>query len=426
MKQKNVVLMAVAVGCGLVAAFLTTQINAKPKVETVDVIVASKDLTTGTYLTKENWEKVTERRALPKEGLNPKAVTDPADLLDKRLARTVRKGEPFNSDDLKKGLGGGFLDDKDVFSMPIGAVNAAAGGIGPGSKVDVMASVKIKNKVTVMPLLVNMHVLEVNGESDLMKAQRFPNMTNVSFAVNQEEAALIMLAKLRGCHLELVHRNPKRPIDPDYSVQKVKAILESEPITSDGRDGETGRGTPETPVAPAAADKPATVPVLVATDFIPANTELTKDLVEARFQKRDMPKEYADGAVADLTPYLGQALKTAVARGQWVTPEMVGHQASKAPPPEEWHPPKPEPRADAGPAPKTAEPKAEPVRPSGLPTRDVTVTSASATMVHRFRQQPDGTWKLERVLTLDEANRRSAPEPTPDPRPAAPTAPKFD
>ena len=38
MKQKNLILMVVAVGCGLVAAFLTTQINAKPKVEKVEVL----------------------------------------------------------------------------------------------------------------------------------------------------------------------------------------------------------------------------------------------------------------------------------------------------------------------------------------------------------------------------------------------------
>ena len=31
MKQKNLILMVVAVGCGLVAAFLTSQMSAKPK-----------------------------------------------------------------------------------------------------------------------------------------------------------------------------------------------------------------------------------------------------------------------------------------------------------------------------------------------------------------------------------------------------------
>ncbi len=52
MKQKNLILMVVAVGCGLVAAFLTTQINAKPKVEKIAVWVAAKDLPVGTVFTK--------------------------------------------------------------------------------------------------------------------------------------------------------------------------------------------------------------------------------------------------------------------------------------------------------------------------------------------------------------------------------------
>ena len=39
MKQKNLILMVVAVGCGLVAAFLTTQMNAKPKVETLEATI---------------------------------------------------------------------------------------------------------------------------------------------------------------------------------------------------------------------------------------------------------------------------------------------------------------------------------------------------------------------------------------------------
>ena len=54
MKQKNIVLMVVAVGCGLVAAFLTSQMSAKPAVEKVDVIVAAKDLPVGSQLTRED------------------------------------------------------------------------------------------------------------------------------------------------------------------------------------------------------------------------------------------------------------------------------------------------------------------------------------------------------------------------------------
>ena len=53
MKQKNVILMVVAVGCGLVAAFLTSQMSGKT-VDQVEVVVASRDLAVGTTLTAED------------------------------------------------------------------------------------------------------------------------------------------------------------------------------------------------------------------------------------------------------------------------------------------------------------------------------------------------------------------------------------
>ena len=58
MKQKNMILIAVAVGCGLVAAFLTTQMSAKtPKDEGVEIPVAAKELSVGTKLNKDSLEK---------------------------------------------------------------------------------------------------------------------------------------------------------------------------------------------------------------------------------------------------------------------------------------------------------------------------------------------------------------------------------
>src|SRR5206468_11176458 len=59
MKQKNLILMVVAVGCGLVAAFLTSQMSARSSaVEQVEVIVAAKDLPVGTMLGKEDRKSV--------------------------------------------------------------------------------------------------------------------------------------------------------------------------------------------------------------------------------------------------------------------------------------------------------------------------------------------------------------------------------
>ena len=54
MKQKNLFLLVVAVGCGLLAAFLTTQMSARPAaVEQTILLVAAKELPVGTKLDKD-------------------------------------------------------------------------------------------------------------------------------------------------------------------------------------------------------------------------------------------------------------------------------------------------------------------------------------------------------------------------------------
>lgn len=435
MKQKNMILMAVAVGCGLVAAFLTTQINAKPKIETVEVLVATKDLPTGTLITKDNMMKVTARKKIPKDALPQQFVTSEDELLEKRLARAVRADEVFNPADMKKGSTIIFPEGKDIISMSIGASNAAAGAVGPGSKVDIMASLQMGAVLEVFPLLIDMHVLEVNGEPDLTKNVRFPNMSTVSFAVNQEEALLIMLAKKRGCHLELLLRNPNKPLDKDYDIKKVKEMLQTEKsptktLVSDGSTGQTGMGTTETPIAPVPSlpAKPETVKVLIASEDVSPNTEITKDLVGTKLVVKEMLKEYAEGAVADLAPHYGKALKNGLAKGQWVTESMVGNPALKPAPQDDKIDSLPKPGPDDKPEVK------KPVAPAvaGVETHDVAVHTASGTVIHRFQRPVGGAWKLTKVLSTDEASRSAPPAtaaPTPTPagpekKPEAPDAAK--
>src|SRR5262245_48444322 len=96
MKQKNLILMVVAVGCGLVAAFLTTQINAKPKVEMVRVLVAAKNLPVGTMFTKADLPTLTNWKEMPKDSLPPAFVVSEEELLDKRLSSQIPKDTTFN------------------------------------------------------------------------------------------------------------------------------------------------------------------------------------------------------------------------------------------------------------------------------------------------------------------------------------------
>ena len=71
MRQKNLMLVAVAVGCGLVAAFLTSQMSAGPApvVETVEIPVASKDLPVGTMLKRSDLKGLVTYKKFPKENL---------------------------------------------------------------------------------------------------------------------------------------------------------------------------------------------------------------------------------------------------------------------------------------------------------------------------------------------------------------------
>ena len=83
MKQKNMILMTVAVGCGLVAAFLTSQMSGKSsQSEQVEVLVAAKDLPVGTQLSRDDLKTSVKKRKMPKDGLPPAFVVDENVLVD--------------------------------------------------------------------------------------------------------------------------------------------------------------------------------------------------------------------------------------------------------------------------------------------------------------------------------------------------------
>src|SRR5690242_17475553 len=103
MKQKNLILMVVAVGCGLVAAFLTTQINAKPKVELVRVLVAAKNLPVGTMFNKTDIPNLVAWKEVPKDSLPPAFVIAEEELYDKKLSQSVSKDNLFDPTRLTKG-----------------------------------------------------------------------------------------------------------------------------------------------------------------------------------------------------------------------------------------------------------------------------------------------------------------------------------
>lgn len=456
MKQKNVILMVVAVGCGLVAAFLTSQMTAKNQ-EMVDVLVASRDLTVGTTFTKEEIAKQVAYKKLPKDSLPPVLVHIPDDLIGKKLSRPLHTGETFNPADLSVG-GVVIPDGYDMVSMPVNVGNAVAGFVGPGSRVDVLATVRLTNKLHAFPLLTNMQVLAVDTVTTYDKNGVFPQLNSVSFAVKDKQALLIKMAEARGCSLSLKlrHANKKQESEEEIArlIKEAEDLLRDEQnpggIKNAGTDESNRTKQPETkvevPTVTPDTKKPdpvvkqpeviaphiPSVKVPVAKADIAPNTDITADLIAEWFEWKELPKEFAEEAVLDLGEFMGKALKTGVAKGQWVTKAMVGAQAPKPAPQDPFVNPKP-------PQEEPKDPKdLKPVQPAETnpvvkrKTHDVAIHTPSGTVIHRYEEVKPGQWKKVAELTPEQAavqdDKKDAPKadaPKPDaPKPDAPKAEK--
>jgi pilus assembly protein CpaB len=433
MKQKNVILMVVAVGCGLVAAFLTSQMSARGQVEQVEVIVAAKDLPVGTVFNKEDLKLLVKTKKVPKDGLPPAYISNVDELTEKRLSRPIRAEETFNPADLNKGIA--LPDGTDLVALSVGPSQAASGFVVPGCRVDVMASLKLGNTLKVFDLLVNTLVINVNHDMTNNKNGVYPDINQVGFALTKKEAVLLELARARSCTLTLKLRNTTKPADADkgYNIDEVIKLLEDSQnptVVKTGADEKHPSGTaPETPAeTPVKPVKPVETPtkpvdppksdyapppslpvkkVLIATRDIDPHTDVTNDLIKEAFELKELPKEFAGDALSDLTEALGKQFRTGVAKGQWVTPFMVGLDP-KAPPQDQFKPKPGEP-----------EPKAEPVKPVKRKTHDVSVHGTNGTVIHRYEEVAPGKWKLIAVLAPEQAAKEDKPE---EPK----AAPKVD
>ncbi|HUR55345.1 MAG TPA: Flp pilus assembly protein CpaB [Gemmataceae bacterium] len=427
MKQKNMVLMVVAVGCGLVAAFLTSQMSGRTaQVEQVEVIVAAKDLPVGTQLSKDDLKTAIKRKKLPKDGLPPAYVMDENLLVDKRMSRPIRAEETFNPADLSTGGVVTIPAGMHMHTLPIGVPQAVAGFAGPGSRVDVLVTIRLGTGTKAFPLLMNMLILAVDTQTAYTKDGTFQQLNSVSFAVDRKQALLLELAKSRGCSVALMLRNPddKGTDTEGYDIEKVTALLSDDmvksevktPVNDPGR-AKTGAAkgeatTPEGLTAP--APKPTTVMVPVATEDIPAGTDLTKDLIAAKFKTIELPLHLADGVFTDLTPALGKVFRTGLAKNQWVTEALVGIQPPK-PAPQDTDdttlkpgPVEPKPAVTQGPAPSEAKP-VKPVAPKKA-TKDLALTTPHGVTLFRYEEYAPGKWRyLGEFPATGDATEESKP-----------------
>jgi pilus assembly protein CpaB len=178
--------------------------------ETTKVLVAKKDLPVQTKLESKELDNLLTWADMPRNLVPPDAVASLEDVKDKELNRTLKSGNPVAYSD----LGAAFVcavgtpEGHKQMTFRSTQVDAVAGFVRPGSKVDVMYVERTPSgKARAAIILKDMLVLAVNMTDRIRDNQgpAIPQVESVSLAVTDRQATMLALAEDKG-KLKLVLR----------------------------------------------------------------------------------------------------------------------------------------------------------------------------------------------------------------------------
>jgi len=416
MKQKNLILMVVAVGCGLIAAFLTSQVSGrqKPDAQLAEIIVAAKELTPGTKFTKDSIKDQIKRKKVNVADVPQNAVMEESELDDKTLVRSLRADDVLTTTDTGKFE---LIQAPPGYSM-VGIklpIDKFTQFVKPTSRVDLLGTLtshagKVHGNVLIPDMLVMAVDLQTVPESGKPDGSRAIQV--VTLAALTDEARLIRMAETAGVQLSFILRSEATGPSMKPANWDVKEVIKwINKSLNDELDAVL-----EVKAAPVAPTAPQTTKIPVPVEDLPAGTELTQEVLESKFKTQEH-LTVPDGALADLKPYIGQFLQKSVYRDQFVPKSFVGAKKPeepkkpKASPSDDDSTPKPEAKPEV-------EKKLEPVAEKRKPTVDRSFVGPNGAKVYRYEKQRDGEWKLlGEVLPDGTVNGVQAP---PAPAPAAP------
>jgi pilus assembly protein CpaB len=352
---------------------------AVPAPELIEVWVAARDLPVGTLITRGELNALAVKKKLPKNAMPLVYVADSEKLIDRRLTRLAYKDAPFDEFLFSPQTTLNLPEGLDLVSLSLPGISAAIDHLvlRPGTKADVHATLNHPHGGTArFPLLVD--VLVLAADANLTN----PPTHSVSFAVTQEQALLLALAKQRECKLEILPQSPSKQDVANYNIKRVLALLQDDQKLAMLFKTAADR-LPTSPIPELIAAPRELIEVWVAVSDIPPRAVITPQLVDAKLKKINVPKDRAEGAISDLTNLLEEewTLGLGLRQGQWLTTSLVGP---------------PQPVAKAEPEPLEVAPMPRVVKPKKY--KDVTITTPSGVVIHRFEEVAPGRFKLIRVF----------------------------
>jgi len=226
MKPKTMILMLVAIGCGLVAAILVKQLASRPDVSKEKYYVykleSPKEMKPGEKITNID-ALFEEKEFLP--GTAPPGAFKVADvkskpdlLLGKTLVKPITTHEAITEKHVKdESIAEKLKEGERAVTLPVRMDTAVAGFVWPESKVDLLCSYNMGATKVTRFLLHNVRVLAVNQDISRPAegAQGFSNPTALTLALKQDEAARVAWAQAQNANIALALRRHGDET-PDY------------------------------------------------------------------------------------------------------------------------------------------------------------------------------------------------------------------
>jgi pilus assembly protein CpaB len=253
MKMKSLVLLAMAIGCGLVAMLGVRQVlsgDKGPAVETAKVLVAVTSIMPGQPLDDTN----VAFKDWPKDKMPQGAVTTPEQYVERSLRVAAVPNEVIMAAKLnEKGVFGGSSEipaGMRVATVPVTSTQTHSGLILPGDRVDVVVTYTM-HKVTggqmnsqtgeIRKARTILQYIEVFA-TDNIRISAVPNgentkevsAKNISLLVTPDQYNLLALATEKGkITLALRHRGDKEEVHPkSYDEQ----IFETDGLSKGNSD----------------------------------------------------------------------------------------------------------------------------------------------------------------------------------------------
>jgi Flp pilus assembly protein CpaB len=205
MKPKTMILMIVAVGCGLGASIMTSRLLAERRDKdqgepTVPVLVTKARITGWTEMKEP--EKLFEIKEFP-VSLAPKApIGELEKVKGKKLNKNVVEGYALTEADMlnkeQQSIDVQLLPGQRATAIKVDARSLAGGYVFPGTRVDILMTSKANGKGTSKTILQHVLVMAVDAQSERNAEMKHMLGNTVTVAANPTEAARLALAGSLG------------------------------------------------------------------------------------------------------------------------------------------------------------------------------------------------------------------------------------